>query len=65
MVKVKLRKLLHERGITQAELAQQTHIRPSTISALCSGSAISLKFSHITAICKALDCKIEDIFTVL
>ena len=38
-MRVKLRALLNSRGITQAELAQATGIRPSTISQLCNNIA--------------------------
>lgn len=51
--------------MTQAELAEKTSIRPSTISALCTGAAISLKFSQLEVICKVLKCDVSDIITVL
>ena len=46
-MRVKLRALLNSRGITQAELAQATGIRPSTISQLCNNIAVGFKFSHL------------------
>lgn len=42
-MRVKLRALLNSRGITQAELAQATGIRPSTISQLCNNIAVGFK----------------------
>lgn len=65
MIKIRLRQLLELRGMTQAELASLTHIRPSTISALCSGAAISFKFSQLESICRVLECDIQDILTVV
>lgn len=65
MIKIRLRQLLELRGMTQAELAVLTHIRPSTISALCSGAAISFKFSQLDSICRVLECDIQDILTVV
>ncbi|MGN0632870.1 MAG: helix-turn-helix domain-containing protein [Oscillospiraceae bacterium] len=64
MIKIRLRQLLDSHGMTQAELADKTHIRPSTISALCNGAAISFKFSQLESICKVLDCDVKDILKV-
>ena len=58
-MRVKLRALLNSRGITQAELAQATGIRPSTISQLCNN--IAVKFSHLELICRFLKCDLNDI----
>ncbi len=60
-MKVKLRSLLTQKGLTQAELAQATGIRPSTISQLCNNVAVSFKFSHLELICKYLKCDLNDI----
>ncbi|MBO5448856.1 MAG: helix-turn-helix transcriptional regulator [Ruminococcus sp.] len=60
-MKVKLRSLLTQKGLTQAELAQATGIRPSTISQLCNNVAVSFKFSHLELICKVLKCNLKDI----
>jgi len=65
MIKIRLRQLLESKGMTQAELAIKTRIRPSTISALCSGAAISFKFSQLESICRFLECDIQDILTVV
>jgi len=60
-MKVKLRSLLMQKGLTQAELAQATGIRPSTVSQLCNNVAVSFKFSHLELICKFLKCDLNDI----
>lgn len=60
-MKVKLRSLLMQNGLTQAELAQATGIRPSTVSQLCNNVAVSFKFSHLDLICKFLKCDLNDI----
>lgn len=65
MIKIHLKRLLEQRNMTQAELAALTHIRPSTISALCSGAAISLKFSQLESICRIMECDVQDILTVV
>lgn len=63
-MRVKLRALLNSRGITQAELAQATGIRPSTISQLCNNIAVGFRFSHLESICSILKCSVEDILTL-
>ncbi len=47
MIKIMLKKLLSDRGMTQAELALRTGIRPSTICAICGNSCTFLKLEHI------------------
>lgn len=65
MIKITIKKMLDLRHMTQAELSQQTGIRPSTISLLCNNAAISFKFSHLERICAVLKCDITDIITLL
>ncbi len=65
MIKIRLKQIIEVKGMTQAELAEKTSIRPSTISALCTGAAISLKFSQLEVICNVLKCDVSDIITVL
>lgn len=64
MIKINLRKLLSERGMTQAELAERTGIRPSTICDICSNSCTFLKLEHIDKICSVLDCKVQDMISL-
>ncbi len=64
MIKVNLRKLLSDRGMTQAELASWTGIRPSTICAMCGNSCTFLKLEHIDRICSVLGCKIDELIAV-
>lgn len=65
MIKIKLRQVLQAKNITQKELAKVTNIRPSTISDLCNNVAERVKFEHLEAICKALNCEISDILALL
>ncbi len=64
MIKINLRKLLSDRGMTQAELASRTGIRPSTICAICSNSCTFLKLEHINNICSVLGCGIDELIAV-
>ncbi|MGN0597767.1 MAG: helix-turn-helix domain-containing protein [Ruminiclostridium sp.] len=60
MVTIKLKELLKEYGMTQAELAKLTGIRPSTICDMCNGISQFIKLEHIDRICKALNCSISE-----
>ena len=60
MVTIKLKELLKERGMTQAELAKLTGIRPSTICDMCNGISQFIELEHIDRICKSLSCGISE-----
>ena len=61
MVVINLKHILHQRGMTQAELARLTGIRPSTICEMCNGLSQFVKLEHIEKICKALHCELSDV----
>lgn len=61
MVIINLKHLLQQRGMTQAELARLTGIRPSTICEMCNGLSQFVKLEHIEKICKTLQCDLPDI----
>lgn len=65
MVKINLRKLLSERHMTQAELAERTGIRPSTICDICNNTCSFLKIDNIDKICDVLECSIQELISVL
>ena len=64
MLKILLKQLLRERGITQAELAEHTKIRPSTICDLCNNNAQRINLKHLDSICMALDCGVADVIKI-
>ncbi len=64
MIKINLRKLLSDRGMTQAELASQTGIRPSTICSICGSSCTFLKLEHIDKICSVLGCSVQELIFI-
>ncbi len=61
MIKVLLKKLLADRGMTQSELASLTGIRPSTICDICNNTCSFLKLENIDKICSALGCEIGEL----
>lgn len=54
-VKVKVKEILEERGITQKKLAELSGIRESTISDIVRGSRTVINFEHLSKIAEALD----------
>ena len=62
MVKIRLKQLLKDAGISQAELAKATGIRPSTICDLYNQNTAFIKLENLYKICKFLNCRIEELF---
>ena len=61
MIKIHLAEILDEKHMSQAELARQTGIRPSTICCIYNGIAERLNINHIDRICECLICDITDL----
>lgn len=61
MIKIYLSRLLGERRITQAELARQTGIRPSTISEIYNEIIERLNVEHLNKICEYLHCHLDEL----
>lgn len=61
MIKFKVKVMLAMREMTQKELAEQTGIRPPTISAICTGTIKHLPVDVLERICDVLDCQPGDI----
>lgn len=62
-IKMRLKELLNERGITQKELSEKTGIRESTISEICRNSKTVMNFKHIVKIAEVLE--IQDIREII
>lgn len=63
-VEVHLDRLLAERGTTLTELADRVGVTVVNLSILKNGRAKAVRFSTLTAICRALDCQPGDLLTV-
>ncbi len=59
-----LDELIEARGITGAALAEQVGITPVNLSVLRNNRAKAVRFTTLTALCRALDCQPGDLFTV-
>ena len=58
-----LDKLLADRGMTLAELAERAGVTVVNLSVLKNGRARAVRFSTLTAICRVLDCQPGDLLT--
>jgi len=63
-VEVHLDRILAQRGMTLTELAERVGVTVVNLSVLKNGRAKAVRFSTLTAICRALDCQPGDLLTV-
>ena len=63
-VEVHLDRLLAERDMTLTELAERVGVTVVNLSILKNGRAKAVRFSTLTAICRALDCQPGDLLSV-
>ena len=61
MIRVNLDMMLLRRKMSSGELAAKIGITQANLSILKTGKAKAIRFSTLEAICKALDCRVEDI----
>lgn len=61
MIKIHLSKLLGERRMTQAELANKTNIRPATINEMYHELVERVNLDYLSRICQVLNIKIDDL----
>ncbi|SDS14811.1 helix-turn-helix domain-containing protein [Agrococcus carbonis] len=63
-VHCRLDELLDERGMTLTELSRAVDITFANLSALKNDRGRAIRFSTLTAICRALDCEIGDLLVL-
>ena len=61
MIVVNLDVMMAKRKMSLNELSERVGITLSNLSILKNNKAKAIRFSTLDAICKALDCKVEDI----
>ena len=61
MVVINLDVMMAKRKMSLNELSEKVGITLANLSILKNNKAKAIRFSTLDAICKALDCKIEDI----
>ncbi len=60
-IEVRLDRVLRERGMTLADLAEQVGVTYVNLSVLKNNRARAIRFSTLTRLCEALDCQPGDI----
>ena len=61
MIKFRLKVQLAMNDMNQKELAEATGVRPSTISAMCTGAAKHIPVDVLDKMCEALHCQPGDL----
>ena len=61
MIRINLDIMMAKRHISAGTLAERIELTPANLSILKNNKAKAIRFSTLDAICRALDCKIEDI----
>ncbi|MGR6906870.1 helix-turn-helix domain-containing protein [Lysinibacillus sp. BSL11] len=54
-MRIKLKEVMKERGLTQLKLAEMTGIRQAAISEIVNNRRDTINKSHLETICKALE----------
>lgn len=60
----RLDELLAERGLTLTELSERVGVSLVNLSVLKNDRARAIRFSTLTAICRALDCEVGELLVV-
>lgn len=61
MIRVDLDRIMAKRGIGLLELSRLVGITPANLSRLKCGKARGIRFELLDTLCRALNCKVEDI----
>jgi putative transcriptional regulator len=62
-IEIHLSKLLADRGMTVAELANRVGITPVNVSVLKNGRAKAIRFTTLSKLCEVLDCQPGDLMS--
>ena len=60
-MKINIKDKLEEKGISRYELAQRVGVTYPTITSIYNSNSTSVKFDILEAICKELDCSLDEI----
>lgn len=63
-IRLRLKEILEERGISQRELARRMNIRPSTVSHLCSDKVNAAYFDTLEQICRTLNISLPELLVM-
>ncbi len=60
-IRIRLDRLLAERGMTQKELAERVGITPANLNIFATGKARAVRFTTLEALCRELECRPGDL----
>ena len=60
----RLDELLEQRGMTLTELSRQVGVSVVNLSVLKNDRARAIRFSTLSAVCRALECEVGDLLAV-
>ncbi|WP_028560521.1 helix-turn-helix domain-containing protein [Paenibacillus pinihumi] len=60
-IKIRLKEILEEKGISQRQLSLKMNMRPATINHLCSDSVDRVYIRTLEQICDALDITVDQL----
>ncbi|WP_449278152.1 helix-turn-helix domain-containing protein [Leucobacter sp. GX24907] len=63
-IRCRLDELLLARGMTLTELSERVGVSVVNLSILKNNRAKAIRFSTLTAICRALECEVGELLTV-
>lgn len=61
MIRVNLDVIMAKRHMSSGELSERLGITPANLSILKNNKGKAVRFSTLDALCKILDCRVEDI----
>ena len=61
MIRVNLDVIMAKRHMSSGELSERLGITPANLSILKNDKGKAVRFSTLDALCKILDCRVEDI----
>ena len=61
MIRVNLDVIMAKRHMSSGELSERLGITPANLSILKNNKGKTVRFSTLDALCKILDCRVEDI----
>lgn len=60
-MKISIQQKLNEKGMSRYELAKRIGVTYPTITSIYNGESTSIKFDILEAICKELNCSLDEI----
>jgi len=64
MIKLRVMELLEEKNKTRYWLVKELQTDYNSVNKICNNLVVSLHLETIEKLCKALDCKPNDLFTI-